>query len=53
MFALKVRNAARIWERARGRPEKRTRSPYSETPCVLCGAALVPKWRAVEIRVSM
>ena len=46
VFGLQARNVAAIWERAPERSEKRSRSPYSETPCVLCGAAVMPKWRA-------
>ena len=46
VFGLKMRNVAAIWERAPGRSEKRSRSRFSELPCVLCGASSVPTWRA-------
>lgn len=46
VFGLEMRNVAAIWERAPGRSEKRSRSRFSEVPCVLCGATSVPTWRA-------
>ena len=46
VFGLKMRNIAAIWECAPGRLEKRSRSRFSEVPCVLCGASSVPTWRA-------
>ncbi len=48
VFDLQVRNVAAIWERAPGRSEKRSRTLHAEAPCVLCGAASVPKWRAAR-----
>ena len=49
VFGLKMRNIAAIWERAPGRSEKRSRSRFSELPCVLCGVASVPTWRASRL----
>ena len=45
VFGLSKRNVRAIWESAPNRSSKRTRDPYGNQPCRMCGQLSVPTWR--------